>query len=151
RILDPDAPSVSADVPLNREINIVWATGALPIEIRQVRGNRLAVDFAPPWRLASPLPPGSGQGDTHLTLTGHLLPGDAALLLPFGSGLSAFRQDLTLDADRFSQCGKQDSANPFAPVIPDPDLLPAWKGVTCVQNVPTGKAIVRLATIKDLP
>src|SRR5439155_14753142 len=123
---------------------------AIVLTLHNIPGGRLSIDFPPPWRLASSLPPLPPQGETQITVTDQAVPGDIALLLPFGSALAGFRKDIALEQGRFAQCAKPELTNPFAPQIPTTGV-PTFKNVTCFQSIPTGKGVVRLATVRDLP
>lgn len=59
RILDIDGKWESpCELPCR--LSILWPTLRLPVEIRR-SGEKLTLEFEPPWRLASPLPPIQGN------------------------------------------------------------------------------------------
>jgi hypothetical protein len=150
RILDPDAPSSHAVVPLGANVTVHWASGSLSFQIQQGDSRQVMMYFPPPWRLASPLPERSNDGRSQIVVTSQLMPGDTALLLPFGQSLSGFRRLLPMVNDRFADCTDTAERNPFAPRAPVADL-PDLEGITCDQRVPTGQGAIHLATVRDLP
>ena len=138
RVLAPDTAAVTAQVPLPAELTVYWAGQSQPVELRAAGERRIEATFLPPWRLASPLPEPTREGDAHLTLESRALPGDSAFLLPLGGGLSAFNETVSLKNARFARPDRNAHTQEFAKVLSQ-------------QTEFAGKYALRFASIHDLP
>jgi cell division protein FtsW (lipid II flippase)/cell division protein FtsI/penicillin-binding protein 2 len=85
-------------VNLPAKLSVYWTNLRLEIRLNGEDG-RLVLDFLPPWRTASPIPPQSGDGNTILTVTGRAVPGDYAFLLPLGGAAERLRKSYYIAPD----------------------------------------------------
>ncbi len=141
------------NLELPAHLSVIWPRHSLPIEItRRSLNDALELLFAPPWRASTPLPPVNGDAaDQTLTVTGRVLPGDRAFLLPLAGALADSRNDLHLDGDLFKGCAAQRDAdlNPYFQL--STPQAPRWANVTCEQTVTAGLSDLEFATVRDLP
>lgn len=85
-------------VNLPARLSVYWPNLRLETRLKG-EGGRLILDFLPPWRTASPIPPESGDGNTILTVTGRAAPGDYAFLLPLGGMAERLHKSFYLARD----------------------------------------------------
>src|ERR1041384_7415234 len=144
-------------------VSVLWPNSKLPLVIMKNAGN-LKLDFLPPWRLASPIPPESNDKEIHLTISGRALPGDTAFLLPLGNGVSDPRAILSISkrsgrAPVFSSPGailrdpesERDNYLPPSTVQPSTKEPDSRTGETSWITVRAGPISFLLATVNDLP
>lgn len=135
---------------LPTRLRVRWPSVTESVELVATRDGRLAIRFEAPWHLSSPLPP-ERPGDPRtrpLTVAASLLPGEAALLLPFGGPVAGYRIHLTLVDERLPD--RRDhprTGSVFAPSVPgerDRHMLSSLA-------LAVGPVVVVLATVRDLP
>lgn len=152
-----------AQCQLPCRLSVLWINLKQELVLRKQEG-KVTLHFLPPWRLASPLPPPSGDKKIRLVVTGRVLPGDTAFLLPLGRAGHDPRAELLITQShdhppRFSSPGaivteseaEQDEYLPpefRMPKISDPEL---GVGVTSRISVAAGPISYQFATVNDLP
>jgi cell division protein FtsW (lipid II flippase) len=163
RVLDRSSKHAPCEMPCR--LSLHWTDSTLPVEIKDDDG-RLALDFLPPWRLASPIPspvPSSPQDPpAKLTVTGRARPGDYAFVLPLGNGVGDLRQSVGIKRDEnqvlvFSdqETRKQTKPNDYLP----PEILrpqpkqdeEEWAGSLSRVSVPAGQLAFVLSVVNNLP
>lgn len=93
RLLDRQPTKAQCTLPCS--LSLLWSGTRQPVRLSQ--GNEaLELEFLPPWRRSSPLPPQGEGGQRRLTVTGLARPNDYAFLLPFGNGIGDPRASLPL-------------------------------------------------------
>jgi cell division protein FtsW (lipid II flippase) len=141
RLLARDERStVGCDLPCRLRIH--WSGQRLPLTVFREQA-KLAVNFEPPWRLASPTPPASSNQQPRLTITTEPLPGEYAFLLPFGRGAGVVREKVALSPTS-------------PPVFRSPsdraeDASTGRAGVTSRAVIQAGGVGFILATVDNLP
>ncbi|HLJ29122.1 MAG TPA: FtsW/RodA/SpoVE family cell cycle protein [Candidatus Angelobacter sp.] len=156
RLLAPDSPDSTTQLSLPASLSIYWPSHSVKMEVSK-KGNSgiLEAEFAPPWRVSSPLPPDFYQAgaDRSLTVTAYVLPGDHAFVLPLGEHLGRFRADLRLDPLVSTDCGRTASPNVLDRYSQTsaPPPKPRWDGVICTQSLEVGSYQLQFAGIRDLP
>ncbi|MGI8783249.1 MAG: hypothetical protein ACR2L2_06320 [Acidobacteriota bacterium] len=155
RILDLEPSTFQCKLPC--ALSIYWPQERLAIEIRQ-SPNGFALDFLPPWRRASPIPPQSADKQARLIVTGRSRPGDRAFLLPFGHGIADPRREFSLtrkddEPPVFASGRRIDPSDEYLPppVVDGSARRAVIKGVTSEVTVPSEDLSFRLATVNDLP
>ncbi len=154
-----DSETSESELPAN--LTVKWANLTLPVSISS-SSNNTTLDFVPPWRLSSPLPPRSiegcpesekaNNGNLNLVVTGRPSPCEIALVLPVGRLAGNLQQAVTIDAasQKFNSPGAIDSAA----------AINCPPGVKCeVRRVGTSEVNVQgngaftfyLTTVHDLP
>ncbi len=138
RVLGSESEAVEAKLKLPAQLTVYWPGQAQPVELKAGGEGRLEATFLPPWRLASPLPEATREGDSHLTLESRALPGDSAFLLPLGGELSGYNQTISLKDAQFARPDKTAHPQEFEKILSQDTQY-------------AGKYALRFASIRDLP
>jgi cell division protein FtsW (lipid II flippase) len=139
RILEPST-AYTHRLQLPGTVEVMWPRLTLPLRIRQLR-DRIAMDFPPPWRLSSPLPPAAPDGKSTLIVTASPMPGDHAFVIPLGSQLSRLRHTVPLENGTFAGRRPPDTS----------DMETGIENITSVQRVEVGRHVIKIAAVSDLP
>ena len=138
RVLGPEAEAVSAQITLPAQLTVYWIGQAQPVDVEATSDGRIEATFLPPWRLASPLPEATREGDSHLTLESRALPGDSAFLVPLGGDLGSMSQTVSLKNAQFARPDKTTHTKGFEKIVSQ-------------ETVYAGKYALLFAAIHDLP
>jgi cell division protein FtsW (lipid II flippase) len=137
RVISPDVEPVSAQLKLPARLTVYWSGQSQPLELKPAGERRLEAVFLPPWRLASPMPEPTKEGDAQLTLEARALPGDFAFLLPLGGDLRNFNHSMSLKNAQFAK--------------PDKLGVQEFEKVVSRETALTDKYALRFAAVHDLP
>jgi len=109
RILSPDE-TVSREVRLPAKLTLIQIGYRQRFRIDHTRNEFIRMDFLPPWRLASPVPPEYKKSG--IIVSASAQPGDYAFILPFGKPANNLRRHIRLVDDSDGR-----------PVFSDPDAI----------------------------
>ncbi|MDT7602922.1 MAG: hypothetical protein QOF61_919, partial [Acidobacteriota bacterium] len=159
RLLDRGTQHAQCEMPCRMSLH--WSDSTLTAELKEDDG-RLALNFLPPWRLASPIPPAAQDNSVKLTVTGRSRPGDYAFLLPLGNGVGDLRQSVGIKRDQDQtpvfteqETRKQTQSGDYLP----PEILrprhkqdsEEWIGALSRVSVPAGQLAFVFSIINNLP
>lgn len=96
RILSPDE-TASREVRLPAKLTLIQIGYRQRFRIDRTRNEFIRLEFLPPWRLASPVPP--EYRSSGIIVSASAQPGDYAFILPFGKSTDNLRRHIRLDND----------------------------------------------------